>query len=286
MNSCKTLSLLILLYYIFNLPQRFSADGEPNKSNPELVHQTTSPSPSPVPGNGDLAPGDAKVDVKSKSGQVTCELVHNKCHDDSANVTACVLPYAGDGSMGLIVLNEGDDSVKFDVTVLPLEPTYDNIEVLAHEVRKINVSATASSSSVVLKSINWTCKIQLGVPIPPGIPVPLGIPYAEYVTPINGAYVLLGTAVLIGMMWACCKLGKHRRHSDGIPYQELEMGQAQSTSSLKVETASGWDQDWDDDWDEERAVRSPGGNRIGNRRANGGSSRLAESNGWDDDWKD
>lgn len=124
--------------------------------------------------------------------------------------------------------------------------------------------------------------MQTGVTVPSSF-----LSYAAYVTPVNGAYVLFATALLIGGMWACCKFGKDKRHLDGVPYQELEMGQQQSAASIDVETADGWDQSWDDAWDEENAVKSPGGSYRGNRHANGVSSTAAgDANGWGKDWDD
>lgn len=56
------------------------------------------------------------------------------------------------------------------------------------------------------------------------------------------------------------------------------MGQQGSGSSNYVGTLEGWDESWDDDWDEEKAVKSPGRNHVANRRANGVSSRSADTN--------
>lgn len=147
---------------------------------------------------------------------------------------------------------------------------------------QINVSSIASgSSSIVVHAGYWTCTIERGVRVPSSFPS-----YIAYVKPINGAYLLFATALLIGVVWACCKFGRDRRHLNGVPYQELEMGQQETGSSINTETIDGWDQSWDDDWDEEEAVKSPGGNHIGNRRANGLNSRSADSNEWGNDWND
>lgn len=142
---------------------------------------------------------------------------------------------------------------------------------------QINISSIASrSSSIVLSADNWTCSIQMNT----GVPVPSGFPYyyTAYVTPVNGAYVLVATAVFIAGIWACCKFGKSNRHLDGVQYQELEMGQQQVDSSTTVD---GWDQSWDDNWDEEKAVQSPNREK---KRSNGVSSTASDTNGWENDW--
>lgn len=46
---------------------------------------------------------------------------------------------------------------------------------------------------------------------------------------------------------------KRRRHLDGVPYQDLEMGGKKGLDpSFVIERSDGWDQNWhddDDDWD-------------------------------------
>lgn len=151
---------------------------------------------------------------------------------------------------------------------------------------QIEVSSNVGKSpAIVLNAANWTCRIgrvQVGAGIPS---------YIASIKPINGVYLVFGTGLLIGVFWACCKVGKDVRHLNGVPYQELEMGQQENGASLNAETVDSRDQSWDDDdddgeWDEEKVVKSGGGNHVGNGRANGGSSRSADTNGWGDDWND
>lgn len=112
--------------------------------------------------------------------------------------------------------------------------------------------------------------------------------YTDYVTPLNGAYLLILTAFIIGGIWTCCVLGKRGRHTDGVPYQELEMGQHPDSLSGdgNVETAEGWDQGWDDDWQESKAVKSPRARRNGNVTSNGLTSRSSNRDGWENNWDD
>ncbi|KAL8224748.1 hypothetical protein R6Q57_017305 [Mikania cordata] len=105
--------------------------------------------------------------------------------------------------------------------------------------------------------------------------------YSKQVTPMHGAYLAFLVALVIGGSWALCSFRK-RRTDGGVPYQELEMGPTESSNAVDVENAEGWDQDWDDDdWDEDKAIRSPGGNRIS---SNGLTSRATNKDGWDADW--
>lgn len=110
------------------------------------------------------------------------------------------------------------------------------------------------------------------------------LPHSELLTPIYGAYFLLVTALVIGGTWACCKFRK-RRHQEGVPYQELEMGLPESSPTANVETEAGWDEGWDDDWDESKAVKSPGGRFAGNISYNGLTSRSSNREGWEN-WDD
>ncbi|KAL3524063.1 hypothetical protein ACH5RR_016897 [Cinchona calisaya] len=230
MNTCKTSTFLLLLYLIWAVPQRSTAAQDDTSSRP-------SPSPFPAVDKSDSA--DDKVGANPPKTAVvakeTCDLNFSKCHDDVMNVTACLLALAGDTPDGLFLLvhNDGESSVKLNVTVLPVDSTYDVAAISGHQVKKINVSSSNASRSlsIVLNAANWTCKIER-------------------------------------------KLGRDERHLNGVPYQELEMGQQGSGSLNNMETLEGRDQSWDDDWDEEKAVKSPGGNHIGNSHPNGVSYSL------------
>lgn len=110
--------------------------------------------------------------------------------------------------------------------------------------------------------------------------------YASYVTPTNGTYLLFATAMFIGGIWACCKLGNKRQHLNGVPYQELEMGQQESDPTFSIETPKGWDENWDNDWDDEKAMRSPGTNHAGGNLENGASLKYIDTSQWRNDWDD
>lgn len=110
--------------------------------------------------------------------------------------------------------------------------------------------------------------------------------YDKLVTPVNGAYFLILTALIFGGTWTCIKFSRRKRQGGGIPYQELEMALPESVSAADVETAEGWDQGWDDDWDDDSAVKSPGARHVGSISANGLTSRSLNKDGWEDNWDD
>lgn len=123
------------------------------------------------------------------------------------------------------------------------------------------------SSSIMLDAGTGKCTIDIGRSVWQGY---FNMPsYTMYVTPTNGAYLLGMTALLIGGIVICCKLRKQDRHVDGVAYQELEMGQPEPHSSMKLEiSAEGWNESWDNDWDDEKTVKSPNGKTISIKLAN------------------
>ena len=152
----------------------------------------------------------------------------------------------------------------------------------------MNISLPNSGTTkVTLNAGNGDCVLQFGS----GTPVTEGnlfmhLPsYEKLLTPVNGAYFLIISVVVLGATWTCCKLGKRKRH-DGVPYQELEMALPESVSATDVETAEGWDQGWDDDWDEDTEAKSSVKRHVGSISANGLTSRSSNKDGWEDNWDD
>ncbi|GAA0145694.1 hypothetical protein LIER_05830 [Lithospermum erythrorhizon] len=173
------------------------------------------------------------------------------------------------GSRGstLLLRNDGKSDLKLNVTLFPVNYTYNNVHIPKHEVRKINISSNIREcSSIRVSGEDGGCTIALGVV------APLDKLYKGYATPVNAAYILFGTVVLIGGMWACYKFRHKGRHLDGVPYEELEIVH-QKQPLPYVESTDNWNESWDDDyWDEEQAVRSPGENHLQSRLSNGASS--------------
>ncbi|KAL2555894.1 uncharacterized protein Fot_00633 [Forsythia ovata] len=227
--------------YKFDLMGKFSHKKPIESSSNFWV----SPSPSPVP-SANFKSGDS---MNSPEEVKACDMALNKCKIDEYNITACV-PSVGNGLKGslLIVLNDGENSLKLNITVHPANETLEQIVIPAHQVKKVNMTSNmGGSSSISVNAGNGVCTIQLGASVPQAS-------YTTYLTPVNGTYILFVTVLFIGGTWACCKLVKRERHLDGVPYRELEMGHQESKFSLNVETGEGWNESWDDDWDEEKAV--------------------------------
>ncbi|XP_069153684.1 uncharacterized protein [Solanum lycopersicum] len=161
-------------------------------------------------------------------GSGTCIGVSNKCQDDHIGMTACFFP-AGKGHEEpfLFVLNNGDNALTLKVNVSSANKTYENIQIPKHDFKQINISSKIGGSSSIM--------LDAGT----------------------------GKSLLIGGIVICCKLRTQDRHVDGIAYQELEMGQPEPQSSMKLEISSeGWNESWDEDWDDEKADESPDGKTI------------------------
>ncbi|KAL5202674.1 hypothetical protein ABZP36_013626 [Zizania latifolia] len=115
--------------------------------------------------------------------------------------------------------------------------------------------------------------------------------YATLMNPIYSASFLVFTVVLVGVLCACCKFAR-RKHADGVPYQQLEMGtQAPNSSGVEntTNTVDGWEDRWDDDWDDEEAPAKPSDKKpSGSISANGLSlnPQTNSKDGWDVDWDD
>ncbi|KAF8397041.1 hypothetical protein HHK36_018679 [Tetracentron sinense] len=184
----------------------------------------------------------------------------------------------------LVVQNEGEITLIVNVMAPPsVNFTIKKIIILEHQAEKINFSMISENATIVLNAGNVDCELDVRLPVSEGNFFNW-LPYATRVTPIYGAYFLFLTAMIVGVTWACCKLGKRERRGDGgVQYQELEMGFPESVSANNVDTANGWDEGWDDDWDEENAVKSPGGYHVGNVSANGLTSRPSNKDGWEND---
>ncbi|CAK9133697.1 unnamed protein product [Ilex paraguariensis] len=287
--------------YLIEMFRRLT-EGHNPKVEPKPLEEP--PSPSPVSstgsnasgggvdksgkrmvGDGEVPANSPKQEPNGEETNETCEKVSRKCTILNT-ITACV-PHVGSGPQGsfLILQNEGDNFLNVRVTILPVNDIFEAIELSGHQVKKVNTSANSGSSSISINA-NGNCLIPIGAPVKQGN-FYQQFPYASYATSVNGVYLLFATALIIGGIWACCKLGSKTRHLDAVPYKELEMGQPESRISMNEETAEGWDQDWDDgDWDEEKAVKPTGVNHVGNGLANGHTSRSSNANGWGNDWDD
>ncbi|RVW42466.1 hypothetical protein CK203_070812 [Vitis vinifera] len=147
----------------------------------------------------------------------------------------------------LLVNNDGEGTLEVDVTISPVDSTLKDIQIPKIQIPKHQMKKVCFLSFTLVML---------------------------YVLPQSG-HPFSAHRRDMGLL----QVGKKERQVDGVPYQELEMGQPDSLSTIHVETAEGWDRGWDDDWDEENAVKSPGGNNVANGSANGHTSKSS-GKGW------
>ncbi|XP_048325519.2 uncharacterized protein LOC107414000 isoform X2 [Ziziphus jujuba] len=279
MNRNPTGLVLVLVFLIvfhgcdaslLSKIRKLAAGIDPKNNN---VPQEISPSvsPSPVPGvdlltNGGIVSNSEnhKKNVQTPytspapspagaESQITerCMGSSESCHyQKDINMTACLYsPSNANKELFLLIQNDGESFLEVDVTILNVENTSQEINVTNHHVKKVHVS-DGGSPSIVLNAGNGKCIIHLG------------------------------STLVIGGTWACCKLRKKGPQVDGIAYQELEMAQPDSPTANHAETTDGWDQGWDDDWDDVETVKSPSARQNGNASLNGRTSRSSDKDGW------
>ncbi|XP_031265597.1 dentin sialophosphoprotein-like isoform X2 [Pistacia vera] len=224
----------------------------------------------------------------SESGvDETCLGLPNRCSDMSGLI-ACIKSFdTGSRNWTVLVQNEGEKTLRVNLTVpTAAENPLKQLEISKHKTEKIIISsAVGKSNKVIFNTRSGECVLHMNS-VKSGEKFFVYLPsYENLLSPINGAYFLILSVLILGGTWACCKLRKRRRH-DGVPYQELEMGLPESASATNVETAEGWDEVWDDDWDDNNAVKSPAAPHMGNISANGLTSRSTTKDGWEHDWDD
>ncbi|KAL9686856.1 hypothetical protein QQ045_031249 [Rhodiola kirilowii] len=258
-----------------------------------------SPNPSIVISNNGSSVNTESSEKEKGVGILTderCEATPYSCRQK--NVTACVqfdekVPVE---AASLLVQNGGEGTLRVNASISPNNVTFINILLLKSQARKIDVSAILRGIQVItLISGNESCVIHLGLSVP-ATPAAEGnffqnLPYAGQVTPIHGFILLSATLLVIGGIWTCCKSQTSERQGEGIPYQELEMGQSNNTSAVvNMEDGSGgWDEVWDDNWDDDQGgIKSPpvGDRHESNASVNDVQSMSSSKEGWDDDWED
>ncbi|EOY20100.1 Uncharacterized protein TCM_045493 [Theobroma cacao] len=270
MDSKKILSTFFFFFFTLLTLSRQS-----RVPSPDSVSPLPSPSPSPLPSRSP-APGP------SDAG---CWLFSESCRNRS--LAACIDPSSSASKeLLLLVRNDGEKPLEVKVTVSHAKLLIKNIPIAAHKINKVNVSANlGGNSSILLDAGELKCVIRIRSPASSGGIFDY-IPFAAHITRINGAYLLLLTGLIFGSTWACYKRGSRGQQGDGIPYQELEMGQQpDSPSANNVRTFGGWEQEWDGDWDELKSDTA-----IGHQMANGSGNILTsrppkrdgETNTWDD----
>ncbi|XP_062165633.1 uncharacterized protein LOC133872203 isoform X2 [Alnus glutinosa] len=264
--------------------------GKKSDPKPTDGSKNNEPEP-PVPNKSTkLGPKDHPSDNSNQTGGLiaasteNCDESLDKNCKDKGTMTACVKAVQS-GSKKLVVLvhNGGESTLKVNLTV-ENQSANEQLEVPKNQTEKISITlSNDNSTKIILYAGTGECVLHWDPPVKRNFYVGLP-PYDKLVTPVNGAYFLILTALVFGGTWACCKFRK-KRHPDGVPYQELEMGLPESVIATNVETAEGWDQGWDEDWDEDNAVKSPG-RLVGSISANGLTSRTSNREGWESDWND
>lgn len=304
----RPIFLVVLLIFIVAHGSDASLFGNIRKfveAVPKEKQDQVAPSPSPAASlvnsdsgsiNGSKTNKESSQDdqkpaasPQSKSlGSLTderCKISQYTCHD-RGNLTAC-LQFSGEApkELSLLIQNDGESTLNVSGTLPPKIPLK---QMLIHKQQAKKISFMASAGNrllIVLTAGNGTCMIRMDATKSGGdffrhLPF-----YATQATPIHGVYLFLLIAVTIGGTWACCKWGRRGRVVDGVPYQELEMGQVDSFTANNVETTEGWDESWDEDWEDEETVKTPSGNHVGNGSVNG-HSRPSKKDGWENDWDD
>ncbi|GFZ15110.1 hypothetical protein Acr_24g0013000 [Actinidia rufa] len=290
---CRKLIILMGLLLILIVPGESKASliksflKLTKNPNQKPIQIPPSPSPDPSPGFNSSSGrtnniGGGREGDDSIITDERCETSAMTCHD-LKNMTAC-LSYTGSGQQGsfLIVQNDEDNSLQVNWTILPSKIPFNTTELQKHQAKKVQINISeivGASHSIVLNAGNGDCIINIGSPSPEDNSHNQIPSITTFVKPMHGAYLLALIVLVSGGACAFYKLRQRERHLDGVPYQELEMGQPENHSAVNVETAGGWNQDWDDDWDEEKAVKSPGGKHLRNGHANGAASKSS-NNRW------
>ncbi|KAL9398933.1 hypothetical protein Peur_007894 [Populus x canadensis] len=225
-----------------------------------------------------------KTDSESEVGGENCTKLGTKRCTDRKSMSACILGFDNESQRWIVLIqNSGERDLSVDVHA-PNSVDNSLVELGKHQTKKI-ILAVGENTEVILNAKNGECVLHLD-PLESHGNFFLHFPsYDQLITPINGAYFLIVTAVVFGGTFTCCMFRKRRREA-GTAYQELEMAMPESGVANIVETAEGWDNDWDDNWDEENAIKSPAACHSASVSANGLTSRSLNKDGWENDWDD
>lgn len=146
---------------------------------------------------------------------------------------------------------------------------------------QVIISSDVDLSSVIALTTNdGDCVISSSAAPPPENHDRKYSSYWTYMTPINGAYLVI-LLLIIGGTLTFFKLRTWGRHLEGVPYHELEMGNSTGLNVEENETEN-WDQGWNDEWDDEKPVKS----HVSVKQANGLTTKFPNSNGRKKEWAD
>ncbi|XP_022134448.1 uncharacterized protein LOC111006692 [Momordica charantia] len=213
-----------------------------------------------------------------------CNSSYNTCHD-LENMTACLL-FAEHAVVEqyLLIQNDGETSMK--VNIIISNAKYKEIKIPEHHAKKVNISDVPGNSMITLEAGNGKCMIHVGLLTKSGSILKKISFYLNHLNLVSGSYLLFAIVLIIGGVWACCNMGTKERHADGVPYQELELAEHDSSPTNDLEAAEGWDQGWDDDWDESKSTNKSSAQMKANGSSNGLNSKTSDRDGWGNDWDD
>lgn len=259
--------LMVTVFMIITFVPQDSLALSPLYSFRHLDEQTNvSPSPSPSQGVNSASSGGSKL-------QQSCDTAARSCHHK--NITAC-LTYSQSGlreEVCLLVHNNGESPLHVKILILPANNTITDTELPGQHTEKINISSAVDSSSAIsLTTSDGDCVIHAAAPAPENYYEKYSS-YGTYINLANGAYLVV-MLLIVGGILTFIKLRIRSRHLEGVPYQELEMGNS-TTLDVEENEKETWDQDWDDDWGDEKPVKSGNENPIIVEQTN----KLPNSNG-------
>ncbi|XP_076945660.1 uncharacterized protein LOC143616822 [Bidens hawaiensis] len=200
------------------------------------------------------------------------------------NITACVAYSLTETS--LFVQNNGETLQRVKVTILPANNTLNETNVASHQMIKVNFSSNVDlSSTIALTTIDGDCVINAALAPAPENHYQKYSSYGIYMTPTNGAYLLI-LVLTIGGVLTYFILRTRDRHVGGVPYHEIEMGNS-TVENMEGNETENWDEGWDDQWDDEKVVKSGGDdNRVLVKQVNDSVTKLPKSNGKKKEWDD
>ncbi|KVI10013.1 hypothetical protein Ccrd_011592 [Cynara cardunculus var. scolymus] len=245
------------------------------------LYEQSNASPSPSPSNGvDFASGGTDFQHYCNRASRSCQL---------KNIAAC-LTYFQDGvEVGCTRVNNHEAPLHVKIMILPANNTIKEIDLPSHGIEKIKIFLDVeSSSAIALNTRDGDCVIRAAARAPaPENHFQKYPSYTTYITPQNGAYLVI-LLVIVGGTLTCFKSRIQARHLDRVPYHELEMGNSPALSSQDLEDSEveNWDQDWDDEWGDEKPVKSGGENPVMVKQANGLTAKLPNSDGRRKEWDD
>ncbi|KAK1421364.1 hypothetical protein QVD17_23638 [Tagetes erecta] len=265
----------LIIFTAFIIMPLQSYTLSPFHSFRHLYEQTPgSPSPSPSYWVKLGASGGLNLSQSCSKASGSCQM---------KNITACLIYSQTDTC--LYLHNNGEKTQHVKIMILPAKDTIKEINITSNQIQKVNISSDVDlSSAIALTTSDGDCVISTAAAPSPENRDHKYSSYWTYMTPINGAYLVI-LLLIIGGTLTFVKLRTRGRHLKGVPYHELEMGNSTALNVEENETKN-WDEDWNDEWDEEKPVKSGGDNHVSVKHANDLIPKVPKSNGRKKEWDD